>query len=408
MNNPIEYSLSSQIEELYKKIRSFNKKGDLYGLFSYHILSELVSQITDWHIFCDDDWIKKSFDKDNVYNVAELGYSTYLNNNVDDKIIACFAGAFENLKKRDLFSGSHVTFPYNPLVFLGLVLGIKSLPKSKKSTEYSDWLISVLKERLKRGKITQFQDIFYNYVGVELRNNNISITLPEDSSLDESSFFIWGIKKGYFTPQNPSRLDSLESSLLYSLLKTDIHQIEPEKTSIILFAANSVISGGINRILRSPSVIVDILSKFESSMKRWRFDNDALDSPIKWPIKSEKEVQDILWIILRPYFVDLIDEETLPKLGHSSYKPDFAIPSLRTLVEVKFAIKRTDFKDIEKEIMQDSVGYLTNTNDYERIIVFIYDHSCSTQEHDETKRALKKVSGIEDVIIVSRPSQLPS
>jgi hypothetical protein len=350
MNDPIEYSLSKQIDELLKRIKSFNKKADLFGLFSYHFLSDLVSQITDWNIFCnDDDWIKKSFKNDNVYHISELGYSIFLNKNDNNDAISNFSEALDNLSKRDLFSGSHVAFPFDPIVFLGLVLGIKGLPKTKKSKSHHDWLISVLKERLKRGNITPFHSIFYKYIEVELSNKQISIALPEDSPIDESAFSIWGTKKGYFNLQNPDRLDYLERSFLLLLLTNDIKQTEPEKASIILFAANSVIEGGINRVLRSPNIVIDILSKFEASMKRWRYDNDSLSTPIKWPITAEKEVQDILWIILRPYFRDLIDEETLPKLGHSSYKPDFAIPSLRTLIEVKFARKKSDFKDIEKE-----------------------------------------------------------
>jgi len=41
--------------------------------------------------------------------------------------------------------------------------------------------------------------------------------------------------------------------------------------------------------------------------------------------------------MLRPVFDDLVDEETLRKLGHSTYRADFAIPSLGLLIEVKYA-----------------------------------------------------------------------
>jgi hypothetical protein len=57
--------------------------------------------------------------------------------------------------------------------------------------------------------------------------------------------------------------------------------------------------------------------------------------------------------------------------------------------------------------MQDTIGYLTNTQQYEKITVFIYDASSSVQEHDITKRDLLKIKQIEDVIIVSKPSQIP-
>ena len=52
------------------------------------------------------------------------------------------------------------------------------------------------------------------------------------------------------------------------------------------------------------------------------------------------------------------------------------------------------------------IGTEDNTNDYDRILVFIYDESCSVQEHETTRKDLIKRHEIEDVIIVSRPSQI--
>ena len=130
--------------------------------------------------------------------------------------------------------------------------------------------------------------------------------------------------------------------------------------------------------------------------------------PIHWPIVSEREIQDILWLILRSVFDDVVDEETLPKFGHSTYRADFGIPSLRLLIEAKYTRQASDFKKIEKEILEDTVAYLLHTKErYDRIIVFIYDHSSSVQEHSVTKNALLMLPQVKDVIIVSRPSQLP-
>lgn len=67
----------------------------------------------------------------------------------------------------------------------------------------------------------------------------------------------------------------------------------------------------------------------------------------------------------------------------------------------------TDFKRVEKEIYEDSVAYLKEKATYKEIIVFIYDASSSAQEHATTIDALLGVEGIIDVVIASRPSQLP-
>jgi len=63
-------------------------------------------------------------------------------------------------------------------------------------------------------------------------------------------------------------------------------------------------------------------------------------------------------------------------------------------------------RKLEQEIMVDTKAYLSNTQYYDTILVFIYDESSSVQEHDVMKKDLKKLKEIEDVIIVSRPSQI--
>jgi len=100
--------------------------------------------------------------------------------------------------------------------------------------------------------------------------------------------------------------------------------------------------------------------------------------------------------------------ETLRKLGHSTYRADFAFPSLGLLIEVKYARKASDFKEFEKEIFEDYVAYLTDNGPYRKMAVFIYDESASVQNHGTTRNALLKLPNITDVIIACRPSHVPA
>jgi hypothetical protein len=59
------------------------------------------------------------------------------------------------------------------------------------------------------------------------------------------------------------------------------------------------------------------------------------------PLANEREVQDVLWIMLRSQLDRLDREETLAKFGAQAYKPDFGVPDLATLVEVKFIGEKT-------------------------------------------------------------------
>ena len=48
---------------------------------------------------------------------------------------------------------------------------------------------------------------------------------------------------------------------------------------------------------------------------------------LKKPLKDEKDVQRVLWTVLRSHFTDLVDEEVLGKFGLKHYQDDFGIQS---------------------------------------------------------------------------------
>ena len=54
--------------------------------------------------------------------------------------------------------------------------------------------------------------------------------------------------------------------------------------------------------------------------------------------------------------------------------------------------KSSDFKEIEKRILEDSVAYLNGVTAYREIVIFIYDESASVQEHDTTPSSLRGIS----------------
>lgn len=408
MTGVLGTAINFQLQKLREIVESHNKQGDVYGLFAHHILKNFPELRTEWNVISDKDWVENVFDEKNVHHIACLGYSLHATDiNVDAK--EKFVQAFDLLKKREPFKGAHVSFPYQCSTFLGLVLGVKAIKDDSWQKSSIEWLEWVLKERMKQGEIINFLDLFYKYIAHYLSAKPVEVRdISPYTSIEEISFLEYAMIKNIFKTSNQHEtLKSIRRNLLKQLTQTNIGGITGEKAALIFAAARESIIKDIDNILISPHFVSAILSRFEDAMKRWRYDPNTASKPIKWPVNEEKEVQDILWLILRSYFDDLIDEETLPKVGHSSYKPDFAIPSLRLLVEAKVAYKKEDFKKIEKEIMQDTKGYLTNTEEYDKIIVFIYDKSVSVQEHGETRKDLIKFPEIEDLIIVSKPSQTP-
>ncbi|OBA49807.1 hypothetical protein A5789_30400 [Nocardia sp. 852002-51101_SCH5132738] len=201
---------------------------------------------------------------------------------------------------------------------------------------------------------------------------------------------------------------SLRSRLVAGLALGQAESASAPRAALLLEAVGRMVTTSVNDIVLNTSHVGVLLGRFSDAMRQWRYDGDNLAKPIRWPITQEREVQNILWLMLRPVFDDLVDEETLRKFGHSTYRADFGIPSLGLLIEVKYARRASDFKEFEKEISEDYVAYLTDNYPYEKLAVFIYDESASVQEHGTTRNALLKLPHITDVVIASRPSHIPT
>jgi hypothetical protein len=107
-------------------------------------------------------------------------------------------------------------------------------------------------------------------------------------------------------------------------------------------------------------------------------------------------------------FPDLEDEENLPSIGHMHPRADLGIPSLRTIVEVKFLKQRgqSGFTRIIEEVAADASLYLSRTTDYDNIIAFVWDDCAQTEHHHELKSGVERIRGISAAIILPRPSSM--
>jgi len=156
--------------------------------------------------------------------------------------------------------------------------------------------------------------------------------------------------------------------------------------------------------------VVRILQRIPAAMRRWRWDDrdGARRKAVRWEIENEYHIQDLLWIVLAPLFPDLEDEENLPSVGHKHPRCDLGIPSLHTIIEVKFIRKGTSsaFARVTEEIAADHSLYRRAGSNYDKMIVFVWDDSCSTEQHDELKQGMKQMPGIVDVIVVPRPGKM--
>jgi len=121
---------------------------------------------------------------------------------------------------------------------------------------------------------------------------------------------------------------------------------------------------------------------------------------IDYEIKNEKDVQDILWIMLRANYAEVEREETLKRFGVKQYRPDFGIPELKTLIEVKFIGDKTDPKKIQEEILSDIEGYLNKNQEYIKLIVFIYDQAQKLKDPEKLIQDINKIELVQEVVVI--------
>ncbi len=116
--------------------------------------------------------------------------------------------------------------------------------------------------------------------------------------------------------------------------------------------------------------------------------------------RSEREVQDLLWLVLRSHFDRVDREDTLPKFGIKNYRPDFGVPELRVLIEIKFIGEKTSLPTIQEELLADVPGYLQSQSRYDSIIYFVYDGSQKLKDPRKFIDDLRLVAGVSDVLVI--------
>ncbi len=404
--------LASQQRILAERVARANTPGNLEGLFAYHVLRDAARFPLIWNVNpATAAWLAANASRlGQMPALAALGYGFWhFRSTAPSSVAEALAGGLMKLRLRDPFPDDRVSFAFDPVLFPGIALGCMALRDG--GDEARAWLTAVLDDQRCQPS-TPYHTLLYDYVRHILTGDIPTIDdVREYRDIAELALLDWGRRRGAVQLVDP-RTDAsgLQARMLQAAVTADLSILAAARAALVWSAVDASLERSVHEVVLSRGHVGAVLRRFEAAMRRWRWDDpSSVKHPVQWAVTSEREVQDLVWLVLRSVFEDTVDEETLPKIGHSAYRADFGIPSLRLLVEVKFARRASDFKTLEKEIMEDAVAYLLETEDrYERILVFIYDDSVSVQEHDQTAAALRKLPRVEDVIIVSRPSQLPA
>jgi hypothetical protein len=120
---------------------------------------------------------------------------------------------------------------------------------------------------------------------------------------------------------------------------------------------------------RSPSKVVSALEQFQECV---RYLNTRRSEGAIINIKSEDDLQDVIFLMLRPWITDLVTENPTDRIASRFVIQDFLSKELNIVVEAKFVRDKKHGRKISEELHDDIETYRNHPNCSE-IVFFIYD-----------------------------------
>ncbi|WP_208458382.1 hypothetical protein [Burkholderia vietnamiensis] len=184
---------------------------------------------------------------------------------------------------------------------------------------------------------------------------------------------------------------------------------DPEEAALDLAAYRYLASDSSGVNLRAPSLddVSVILQRLSAGMRRWTWE-EAKKTPNstaqKWAIENEYHFQNLLYAVLSPVFPELRDEEWLASVGQKKPRADLVIPSLRTVVEVKYWRVKHPPQDLISQIAEDVSLYLKRGSPYKTVLPVIWDEGRRTEQYDYLTSGLLEIRDVISPIIVPQPA----
>lgn len=363
----------------------------------YHALPPHVAAFCSYLVHSDQKWLDQhatlSGDSQPYQHIAAAGYALAREPSRDG-LDSVFKRAFEHLSGRTFFAqGRPPRFEIDSIALLGVALGVSAtripqtasvwfanlLQRSSEMLHGDKWQCDLVE--VARGTIDQKYEL-------SIKDKRLRLVFSETPS-DVEHQVAW-------------------AEMVHCCRDTDAIQIAVNRAVFdkcaALLAALPISGAGITGL-------ISILEGLVQSMSHWTYETSERVknvSPQQWEIEHEYHVQNLLWTLLRPVFSDLVDEQSLPKVGHKTPRYDLGIPSLGAIIEVKFMRNAGSAacRRITEEIAADRSLYLRPATGYDKLIAFIWDDCHQTEEHQTLKEGLEGMPGIEKVIILPRPSRM--
>ena len=332
-------------------------------------------------------------DSQSYQKIAAAGY-TLASDPSKTELVAAFKDAFEHLAGRTFFAeGRTPRFEVDSVALLGVALGANAAEIPKLG-------IGWFRELLRRSAETLQGDHWHRDL-VEVARGSIDEKYKK--SIKDAR-----LRTAFSEVHLEDDRQVAWAEMIACAADKDPIQVAVNRAVFECCAASlatlPIIGSGV-------SGLISVLEGIAQSMSHWTYETNVRVKgiePQQWEVDHEYHVQNLLWTLLRPMFSDLVDEQSLPKVGHKTPRYDLGIPSLGTIIEVKF-MRRAGSAACRKtteEIAADRSLYLGPATGYSRLIAFIWDECRQTEEYQTLKEGLEGMEGIEKVVILPRPSRM--
>ena len=134
------------------------------------------------------------------------------------------------------------------------------------------------------------------------------------------------------------------------------------------------------------SSIVAALHQFQECV---RYLNTRRSAGAVLDLEGESDVQDAIYLMLRPWVHDLIPENPTDKVANRYAIKDFLSRQARTVIEVKYVRDMDHGKHISRE-MHDDIEVYRHHLFCDTLIFFVYDPNSLIPDHQQLKEQIEE------------------
>ena len=329
-------------------------------------------------------------------HAAALGYGASASLLTEPQL-QIFRDDVDHLGGRSFFTpGRPLRLEVDGVALLGVALGASLVMEEAPRT----WLCQLLERSSEEVKSDAWQLGLTRLARSVLGEQGLRIIPPDLATA--------AIARGLGEIQEGDRAQAWKMSVEFSP-----HTSGPSRDAVRLAVFENEFArlGQIQLASATRSDLVTLLQNVSRGMKRWTFEHEKRtpnSAVARWDMENEYHVQNLLWAVLAPLFPDLVDEENLPSIGQKKPRADLGVPSLQTIVEVKFLRSRGQraLANVIEEIAADASLYLSRSKDYDNIVAFVWDDCAQTEQHHVLKTGIEQIRGISAATILPRPSSM--